>query len=124
MSPAMADGLGAIAFAELHLLQRVVFAIGAALFVAAIIARNIGLGSFGLGVIFLAVSCNLFFDFILNWNIEPTDEPNLIKERKLIKHRRERKALVIHGCLSFILAAYCLYASYSWCARGVRPFPF
>jgi hypothetical protein len=52
MSPAMAamaDGLGAIVFAELHLFQRVVFAIGAALFVAAIIARNIGLGAFGLG---------------------------------------------------------------------------
>ena len=113
----MADGLGAIAVAELHLLQRVVFAIGAALFVAAIITRNIGLGSAGLGVIFLAVSYNLFFDFILNWNLEPTDK------RDLIKHRRERKALVFHGCL-FVLAAYCFYAAYNWGSRGVIPFPF
>jgi hypothetical protein len=118
----MADGLGAIVFAELHLFQRVVFAIGAALFVAAIIAHKIGVGSFGLGLIFPAVSWNLFFDFILNWNMEPTDEPNL--ERKLIKHRRERKGLVIHGGLSFLLAAYCFYASYSWAARGVLPYPF
>jgi hypothetical protein len=70
----MADGLGAIVFAELHLFQRVVFAIKAALFVAAVIApRNIGLGAFGLGLIFVAVSHNLFFDFILNWNIPPKE---------------------------------------------------
>jgi hypothetical protein len=114
----MADGLGAIVFSELHLFQRVVFAIGAALFVAAIIDHKIGLGAFGLGLIFLAVSHNLFFDFILNWNIP------LKKEVDPIKHRRERKGLVIHGGLSFLLAAYCFYASYGWCTRGVLPYPF
>jgi|SRR5450755_2444990 hypothetical protein len=114
----MADGLGAIAFAELHLFQRVVFAIGAALFVAAIIVHKIGLSTFGLGLIFLAVSYNLVFDFILNWGIGPS------KEEDPRKHRKERKGLVIHGCLSFVLAVYCFYASYSWCARGVLPYPF
>jgi hypothetical protein len=114
----MADGLGAIVFAELHLLQRVVFAIGAALFVAAIIARNIGLGTFGLGLIFLAVSYNFFFDFYLNRGIGPSTQENPIK------YHRERNILIFHGCLSFVFAACCFYASYSWCARGVLPYPF
>jgi hypothetical protein len=114
----MADGLGAITFAELHLLQRVVFAIGAAFFVAAIIAHNVGVGSFGLGLIFLAVSYNFFFDFFLNRNIP------LKQGVDPIRYHRERIILILHGCLSFVFAAYCFYSSYSWCARGVLSFPF
>jgi hypothetical protein len=112
----MADGLGAITFAELHLLPRVVFAIGAAIFVAAIINQSVGLGTVGLGVIFTAVSYNLFFDFFINRNLPVSEDP--------IKHRRERVALLVNGFLSLSLASYFFYATARWHACSTLPFPF
>lgn len=112
----MPEGLGAITFSELHLLPRVVFAIGAAVFVTAIINQSVGLGTVGLGVIFTAVAYNLFFDFFINRNLPAPDNP--------IKHRRERAALLLNGFLSLSLASYFFYATARWHACSTLPFPF
>ncbi len=49
-------------FRELHLLPRTVYAIGAALFITALFTKNVALGLFGAGVVFLAVAGNLLID--------------------------------------------------------------
>jgi hypothetical protein len=112
----MADGIGSFTFSELHLLPRVVFAIGTALFVAALLGHNITLAARGLGLIFAALAYNFFYDFVLNTETPaPANNP--------AKFRKERKALIIHGFLSTAAALYSFYVSYSVSHGGV-PFPF
>jgi len=58
----MADGIGSFTFSELHLLPSVVFAIGAALFVSALLGHNMTLAATGLGLVFAALAYNFFYD--------------------------------------------------------------
>jgi len=49
-------------FRELHLLPRTIYAIGAALFIAALFRRDNILGSCGVGLVFLGVAGNMLID--------------------------------------------------------------
>jgi hypothetical protein len=113
----MADGLGSLAFAELHLLPRVIFAVGAAVFATSLFHPNPILASLGLGFVFIALAYNFFYSFIINIDRKaPDDNPK--------GFHREREALILHGVVSLILSGYCFYALYAALSTGAMPIPF
>ena len=113
----MAEGLGSLTFRELHLLPRVVFAIGAVFFVGGLFHSNPFMASFGLGLVFLAVAYNLLFDFFLNLS---TRAP----EKNPKRFNMERESLILHSMMCLILAIYCFYALYAVLVQGTVPFLF
>jgi hypothetical protein len=102
----MADGLESFKFTELHILPRVVFAIGTLLFISALVNHQGALGAFALGVIFIALTYNFFYDYVLNTQtLPPTNNPT--------KFRRERTALILHGFICLAFAVYFFHFAYT-----------
>jgi len=93
-------------FRELHLFPRVIFAVGAVLFVVSLVANHFARSVLGLALVFTAVAYNLAFDAYINKNREdPTP-----------KDKIEWKFLVVHSIASFVLALLFWFV-FLWLAR-------
>jgi uncharacterized membrane protein len=93
-------------FRELHLFPRVVFAIGAVLFVVSLVANHFARSVLGLAVVFSAVAYNLAFDAYINRN----------RESPTPKDKTEWRFLVAHFIASFVLALLFWFV-FLWLAR-------
>jgi hypothetical protein len=87
-------------FRELHFLPRVIFSIGAILFIGSFFVKEELLGLFGIGVIFFASTLNLFVNICLRIDVSITRKAFSIPW-----------ALLFQGILSGVLCWYCLSIS-------------
>jgi hypothetical protein len=87
-------------FKELHLFPRVVFAVGAIVFVVSLVAKDGTLSLFGLSVVFAAVGYNLGFDAYLNRKKDRDPQQTM-----------EWHFLIGHSIVSFLLALSFLFLS-------------
>jgi hypothetical protein len=93
-------------FRELHLFPRVIFAVGAVLFVVSLVANHFARSVLGLAVVFTAVAYNLAFDAYINRN----------REGYTPKDKTEWRFLVVHSIASFLLALLFWFV-FLWLAR-------
>jgi hypothetical protein len=68
-------------FRELHLFPRVIFAIGAILFVVSVAAKDAAFTRLGLAMVFAAVGYNLFYDWFRSRGRKVWDRYELIERR-------------------------------------------
>jgi hypothetical protein len=115
----MADELKALLqFKELHLLSRVLWGVGAALFVASLFHGYLSLSFLGLTLVFASVGYNIWFDWYRSKNDLYYDEDGKTltedqKRKVAAKRLTERKFLKGHASASLLLALL-LFGAFAW----------
>ena len=104
------DWLPPLNFRELNLLPRVIFALGAVLFVAAVIHRDLELKLFGAGTVFIAVAFN-FFIVIFEIGYEEREEDRRQTNPATRKNPYRKLGLAFDLLVAAALGIGCLYLS-------------
>jgi hypothetical protein len=104
------DFVQPVHFRELHLLPRVIFAVGAVLFIGSFFIRNFMLGSLGVTVIFAAVSLNFIIGICIAWHHSQPFQSI---------HWAFVAQLVVSGVITYVM----FRLTYNfWCHGGWPPF--